>query len=128
MAIDSNADYFKRELETIRKSQEKWENSIAKTKAELKALNSRMNNAEEWLSNLQEDIGWRKSQLESNHLNKPIYRSKRKTECDDKHKEQQKDKHEDGRKDMKIVKCGKEEEENTDFFFKNVFEPIWLSG
>ena len=25
----------------------------------------------------EEEIGWRKSQLESNHLNKPVYRSKR---------------------------------------------------
>ena len=40
-----------------------------------------------------------KSQLESNHLNKPVHRSKRKkktySKSDSKHKEQQKDKHED---------------------------------
>ena len=35
------------ELETIRRSQEKLENSFTKMKAELKALNSRMNNAAE---------------------------------------------------------------------------------
>ena len=42
-----NADDCKKELETIRRSQEKWENSFAEMKAELKAMNSRMNNAEE---------------------------------------------------------------------------------
>ena len=47
------------------------------------------------------EIGWRKSQLESNNLNKPVYRSKRekkkkKSYCksDYKHKEQKKDKYE----------------------------------
>ena len=38
--------------ETIRRSQEKLETSFAKTKAELKAMNSRMNNAEERISDL----------------------------------------------------------------------------
>ena len=47
MAININAYYFKKELDTIRRSQEKLENPFAETKAELKALNSRMNNAEE---------------------------------------------------------------------------------
>ena len=44
--INRNADYYKKELETIRRSQEKLENSFAETKAELKAMYSRMNNAE----------------------------------------------------------------------------------
>ena len=44
--IDSNAYYCKKELETMRRSQEKLENSFAKTKDELKAMHSRMNNAE----------------------------------------------------------------------------------
>ena len=35
------------------RSQEKIENSFAEMKAELKALNSRKNNAEEWISNLE---------------------------------------------------------------------------
>ena len=39
--INSNTDYTKKGLETIRKSQEKLENSFAETKAELKALNSK---------------------------------------------------------------------------------------
>ena len=47
MNINSNTDYLKSELETIKRSPEKLENSFAETKAELKALNSRMNNAEE---------------------------------------------------------------------------------
>ena len=46
-AVNRSADYCKKELETIRRSQEKLENSFAKTKAELKAMNSRMNSAEE---------------------------------------------------------------------------------
>ena len=46
-AIDINADYCKKELEIIRRSQEKLENSFAETKAELKATSSRMNNTEE---------------------------------------------------------------------------------
>ena len=40
-------DYFKKELETLKKSQGKLENSFVETKAELKALKGRMNNAEE---------------------------------------------------------------------------------
>ena len=47
--------------------------------------------------------------IQSNHLNKPVYRSKRKkksiSKSDDKHKEQQKDKHEDVKKGFKIIKC-----------------------
>ena len=42
----------KKELETIRRNQEKLENSFAKMKAELKAMNSTINNREElnkWL-------------------------------------------------------------------------------
>ena len=47
-------------------------------------------------------MGWTKPQLESNHLNKPAYRSKSRKKpllySNDKHKEQQKDKHEDVKK------------------------------
>ena len=35
------------QITVIRRSQEKLENSFTETKAELKAMNSRMNNAEE---------------------------------------------------------------------------------
>ena len=55
-ALNSNAGYFTKELETIRRSQEQLENLFAKTKAELKALNSRMNNAEERISDLEDRI------------------------------------------------------------------------
>ena len=47
MDINSNADYCKKELKTIRRSQEKNKKFIFKMKAELKAMNSRMNNTEE---------------------------------------------------------------------------------
>ena len=43
-AINRNVDYCKKDLETVRRSQEKLENSFAMIKAELKAMNSRMNN------------------------------------------------------------------------------------
>ena len=45
--MNSNADSFRKELENIRRSQEKLENSFAEIQTELKALKSRMNNAEE---------------------------------------------------------------------------------
>ena len=54
--MNSNADYFRKELENIRRSQEKLENSFAKTQAGLEALKSRMNNAEEQSSDLEERI------------------------------------------------------------------------
>ena len=44
--INSNADYFRKKLENIRRSQEKLENSSAEMQIELKALKSRMYNAE----------------------------------------------------------------------------------
>ena len=47
---------LKNELETVRRSQEKLENSFAEVKAELKALNSRMNNVEERISDLEDGI------------------------------------------------------------------------
>ena len=54
--MNSNADYFRKELEDIRRSQEKLENSFAETQAELQALKSRMNNAEEQRSDLEDRI------------------------------------------------------------------------
>ena len=45
--MNSNADYFRKELENIRRSQEKLENSFAEMQGELKALKRKMNNAEE---------------------------------------------------------------------------------
>ena len=46
----------KNELETVKKNQEKSENSFAEMKAELKALNSSINNAEEQTSDLENRI------------------------------------------------------------------------
>ena len=45
--MNNNADYFRKELENIRRNMEKLENSFAEAQTELKALNSKMNNAEE---------------------------------------------------------------------------------
>ena len=53
MDINSNAGYIKEEPETIRRSQEKVENSFAETRTELKAVKSRMNNAEEQINDLE---------------------------------------------------------------------------
>ena len=46
-AIDRNAEYCKKGLETIERNPEKLENIFADMKAELKAMNSRMNNSKE---------------------------------------------------------------------------------
>ena len=51
--MNSNTDYFRNELENIRRSQERIENSFSEKQAELKALKSRMNNAEERISDLE---------------------------------------------------------------------------
>ena len=45
--MNSNLGYIRKQLENIRRSQERSENSFPETKVELKALKSRMNNAEE---------------------------------------------------------------------------------
>ena len=52
--MNSNAEYFRKELENIRKSQEKLANAFAERQTELKALKSRMNNAEEQVSDLED--------------------------------------------------------------------------
>lgn len=41
-AINRNANCYKKELGTIRRSQEKLENSFAKVKVELKVMNTRI--------------------------------------------------------------------------------------
>ena len=46
-AINRNADHCNKELGAIKRSQSKLENSIAKMKTKLKAINSKLNNAEE---------------------------------------------------------------------------------
>ena len=45
-----NADYFRKEIENIRRNQEKLENSFAERQTKLKALKSRMDNAQEQIS------------------------------------------------------------------------------
>ena len=47
MDVSSDAYYFRKELENIRRNIEKLENSFADMQTEQKALKSRMNNAEE---------------------------------------------------------------------------------
>ena len=51
---NSNADSFTKEIQGG--MQEKLENSFAEMQAELKALKGRMNNAEEWISDLEDRI------------------------------------------------------------------------
>ena len=43
--MNSNADSFRKELENIRRSQGKLENSFAEIQTELRAVKTRMNNA-----------------------------------------------------------------------------------
>ena len=50
-----NADYFRKELENMR-NQEKLEHSFTEMQTELKALQSRMNSAEEQISDLEDRI------------------------------------------------------------------------
>ena len=54
--INSNADYFRKELENIKRNIEKLENSFVEMKTELKTLKSRMNNADKWISDLEDKI------------------------------------------------------------------------
>ena len=44
---NSNADTLRKELENIRRSQEKLEHSLAEMQTELRAVKTRRNNAEE---------------------------------------------------------------------------------
>ena len=50
--MNSNSNYFRKELENIRKGQEKLGNSFAEMQAQLKALKGRMNNAKEQISDV----------------------------------------------------------------------------
>ena len=52
--IKSNADSSTKELENTRRNIEKLENSFAEMQIELKALKSRMNNADEKISDLED--------------------------------------------------------------------------
>ena len=55
-AISRNVDHCNKVLETIKRSQLKLENSFAKMKAELKAINSKLNDAEERIRDLEDGI------------------------------------------------------------------------
>lgn len=54
--MNGNADYCKKELQTIKQTQEKLGNSFAEMKAGLTAKNSRMNNAEQSISYLKNRV------------------------------------------------------------------------
>ena len=54
--MNSNADALRKELENIRRSQEKLEHSFAETQTELTAVKTRMNNAEERTSDTEDRI------------------------------------------------------------------------
>ena len=55
-AINTNAEYFKKELKNIERNQEILTNWFAEIKAELKAMNSRMDNTEERINGLDDRI------------------------------------------------------------------------
>lgn len=55
-ARNSNAQYFRKEWESLRRSQEKIENSFAEAQAELKPMKNIVNNAEEWISDLWDGV------------------------------------------------------------------------
>ena len=55
-AINTNAEYFKKELKNIERNQEILTNWFAELKAELKAMNSRMDNTEERINGLDDRI------------------------------------------------------------------------
>jgi len=54
--MNSNADSHRKKLENIRRSQEKLENWFAEIWTELKAIKTRMNNAEEQISDVENRI------------------------------------------------------------------------
>ena len=54
--MSSNTDTLKKELENIRRSQEKLEHSFAEIQIELRAVKTKMNNAKEQISDMEEGI------------------------------------------------------------------------
>ena len=54
--MNSNADPLRKEIENKRRIQEKLENSFAEIQMALKAIKTRMNNAEEWISDMEDRI------------------------------------------------------------------------
>ena len=54
--MNSNADSFRKEIENLRRNIEKLEHSFVEFQTELKALKSRMNNAVQLISDLEDKI------------------------------------------------------------------------
>ena len=54
--MDRHANHCNKEIETIKRSQLKSKNSFAKKKAKLKAINTKLNNSEEQISDLEDRI------------------------------------------------------------------------
>ena len=54
--MNSNADSLRKELENIKRSQEKLENLFAESQTELKTIKARMNNAEKRISDVEDRI------------------------------------------------------------------------
>ena len=71
--IDRNPDHCNKELKTIKRNQSKLDNLIAKIKTNLEAMSSRLNNTEEWVSDLQERI------MEINHNSRQKDKKKKKS-------------------------------------------------
>ena len=71
MDVNINADYFGKELENTRRSQENTENSSAEMQAELKLLKkSRIDNAEEPISDLEDRTMEKSGQQAENQVKK----------------------------------------------------------
>ena len=54
--IERNADHCNKEVKTIKMNQSKLDNSIAKVKTNLEAMNSRLNDTKEQISDLEDRI------------------------------------------------------------------------
>ena len=54
--IDGNADHCNKELESIQENQSKLDSSSGEIKTNLEAINGRLNNKEEWISDLEDRI------------------------------------------------------------------------
>ena len=56
MLTDVNTDHFNKELENIKKTQSKKDNLISEIKSTLETMNSRLNDTEEHISDLEDRI------------------------------------------------------------------------
>ena len=53
--INSNTNYYRKELDNIRRGQEKLEHSFSEMQTEIKSRKSKMNNAEEQISDMEDE-------------------------------------------------------------------------